>query len=122
MSDFDQKKLMELAQQLLGGDANLSDMMGKAQQMMSKTSEIKEKLAEQTYEATVGGGIVTAKVRGDLSVERVSLDPRCVDPRDVEMLEDLISVAVNEAMSKAKKAYEEELSSMTGGMNLPFQP
>ena len=100
---------------------NLQQIMQMGQQLQAKMAELQERLERQTVSASSGGGMVTATVDGKGNIKEVKIDPTCVDPRDVEMLEDLVLAAVSEAQAKAQTAYEEEMRKATGGlpMNLP---
>lgn len=86
--------------------------------MQEKMAEIQKGLASKTVEASAGGGMVTATVSGDLKLVSIKIDPSVVDPADVEMLEDLISAAVNEAFKRAQQMVSEEMSSVTSGLGL----
>ena len=88
----------------------------KMQEDMARTQA---DLEQRTYEATVGGGAVTAKVSGTHEVLSINIKPEVVDPDDVEMLSDLVMAAVNEAIRQAIATSEEEMSKITGGLNLP---
>lgn len=99
---------------------NLNKLMKQAQKMQAQMAKIQEELGEKTVEATVGGGMVKVVVNGHKQLQSIEIDPAAVDPDDVEMLQDLILAAVNEAMDKADKMAQEELSKVTGGMNLPM--
>ena len=99
-----------------GGGANMQQLMKQAQKMQQQMEEMQEKLEAAEYEASSGGGKVTVKVSGKHALNSVSIDPEVVDPDDVEMLEDLIMAAVNEAMRKADQAAEEATSRMAPGM------
>jgi hypothetical protein len=103
---------------------NLQQLMQLGQQLQAKMSKLQETLEGQKIKATSGGGMVTVTVDGKGSVQEVKIDPTCVDPADVEMLEDLVLAAVSEAQSKARTLYEEEMRKATGGlpMNLPGIP
>jgi DNA-binding YbaB/EbfC family protein len=103
---------------------DLQQLMRLSQQLQSKMNELQESLESTTLSASSGGGMVTVTVDGKGQVKQVQIDPTCVDPRDVEMLEDLVLAAMNEAQSKARGAYEQEMRKATGGlpMNLPGLP
>ena len=105
-------------------DNNLQQIMQMGQQLQAKMAQLQEKLETQQITASSGGGMVTVTVDGKGSVKEVKIDPTCVDPRDVEMLEDLVLASVSEAQSKARTAYEEEMRKATGGlpMNIPGLP
>ena len=98
---------------------NLQQLMQMGQQLQARITKLQEVLDGQKISASAGGGMVTATVDGKGSVRKVTIDPACVDPRDVEMLEDLIIAAVSQAQSKAREVYEEEMRKATGG--LPVQ-
>ena len=100
---------------------NLQQIMQLGQQLQAKMSKLQETLDTQKISASSGGGMVTVTVDGKGGVRAVKIDPTCVDPADVEMLEDLVLAAVTEAQSKARANYEEEMKKATGGlpMNLP---
>jgi len=97
-------------------------MMQQAQQMTGKLQEVQEGLGRLTVTGTAGGGLVTVEADGRGTVKRVSIDPKVVNPADVEMLEDLVAVAVQEAQKKAKDAAEEEMKKLTGGLGLGGLP
>ena len=88
-------------------------------QMQNRLVKIQEELATKTVEATAGGGVVKAVVTGQQKLVSVEIDASAVDPEDVEMLQDLIVVAVNDALTKAQELASKELSSLTGGMKIP---
>ncbi len=87
-------------------------------------TELQESLQTKSISASSGGGMVTVTVDGKGQAKRVQIDPTCVDPRDVEMLEDLVLAAISEAQAKAQSAYEAEMRKATGGlpMNIPGLP
>jgi DNA-binding YbaB/EbfC family protein len=95
---------------------NIKKMLKQAQEMQAK---LQQEVEEMTVEATAGGGMVTVTMRGNKEVLGVSIDPEAVDPDDLEMLQDLIMAAVNEAGRKVDEALQEKMGSMTGGMGLP---
>ena len=99
-----------------GGMANLMKMAQKAQQQMAKAQE---DLAGKQVEATAGGGMVTAVVNGKQELLAIKLEADVVDPRDIEMLQDLIVAAVNEALRKAQEMMTAEMQKITGGINIP---
>lgn len=94
-------------------------MMKQAKQMMAKMEQMREEVSQRTVEATVGGGMVTAVARGDNTVTSIKIDPEAVDPEDVEMLQDMIIAAVNEALKKAQEMMAGEMGKLTGGLNIP---
>ncbi|MBQ6331940.1 MAG: YbaB/EbfC family nucleoid-associated protein [Clostridia bacterium] len=104
----------------MGGGMNMQQMMMKAQKMQQEIQKKQQELYEREFTATAGGGMVTVTVKGDKTVQSIKLDPACVDPDDVEMLEDLIVAGVNAAIKEASDTVEREMSRITGGMNLGF--
>ncbi len=94
-------------------------MMRQAQQMQAQMAKIQEELAEARSEASAGGGAVKVVVIGGSKVESIIIDPEVVDPEDVEMLQDLVLAAVNEAMDSAQAEASEKMSALTGGLNIP---
>lgn len=101
------------------GMANMQGMMKKVQKMQQDMLKMQEELKSRTVEATAGGGAVTVVVTGRKTVEKVTIAPGAVDPEDVEMLEDLVTTAINEAMRKVDEMTEKEMGKITGGMKLP---
>ena len=95
------------------------NLLKQAQKMQKRMIEIQEELAMREVEATVGGGVVTAVMNGQQELVSISISPEVVDPDDVEMLEDLVVAAVNEARRKAQELMQEEMGKLTGGMNIP---
>jgi len=93
--------------------------MKQAQKMQKRMLEIQEDLANRTVETTVGGGMVTAVANGQQELVSITISPDVVDPNDVEMLEDLILAAVNEARNKAQELMGDEMSKLTGGIKIP---
>jgi DNA-binding YbaB/EbfC family protein len=97
----------------------LGNIMKQAQQMQAKMARMQEELATREVEATAGGGMVTARVNGKQQLLELKIEKAVVDPEDVEMLEDLVIAAVNEGMKKSQEMVQEEMSKITGGMNIP---
>lgn len=104
----------------MGGGMNIQQMMMKAQKMQQEIQKKQQELNETEFSATAGGGMVTVTVLGDRTVRSIKLDPACVDPDDVEMLEDLIVAGVNAALKEASDTVEREMGRITGGMGLGF--
>ena len=104
----------------MGGGMNMQQMMMKAQKMQQEIEKKQQELNETEFSATAGGGMVTVTVKGDRTVQSVKIDPACVDPDDVEMLEDLIVAGVNAAIKEASDTVEREMGRITGGMNFGF--
>ena len=100
------------------GGMNMQSMMKQAQAMQQKMQKIQEELAEKEVTATAGGGAVTVTANGKKEISKVEIKPEAVDPDDVEMLEDLIVAAVNEAMRMADEMAQEDMAQVTGGLNL----
>jgi DNA-binding YbaB/EbfC family protein len=101
--------------------ADMFKLMQQAQQMQARMQEMQESLQNRTVTGTAGGGMVSVDVDGAGAVRRVKIDPTVVNAADVEMLEDLVLVAVTEAQRKAKEFASEEMGKLTGGLNLPFK-
>ena len=102
------------------GGGNMNNMIRQAQKMQQDMMKAQEELESKTYEAQAGGGVVSASVSGKKELLSVTIDPEAVDPDDVEMLQDLIVAAVNEALRKATEDAASQMSKLTGGLNLPF--
>ena len=98
---------------------NMNNLMKQAQQMQKRMLDIQEELATRTVEATVGGGMVTAVANGQQELISLTISPEVVDPDDIEMLEDLIVAAVNEARHQAQELMTQEMSKLTGGVKIP---
>ena len=103
---------------------DFQQLMQLGQKLQSKMTQIQESLESTSVSATSGGGMVSVTVDGKGQVKQVQIDPGCVDPQDVEMLEDLVLAAITEAQSKAQSVYEQEMRQATGGlpMNIPGLP
>ena len=102
------------------GGANMQNMIRQAQKMQQDMLKAQEELESKTYEAASGGGVVSAVVSGKKEIVSITIDPEAVDPDDVEMLQDLIVAAVNEALRKAGDDANSQMSKLTGGINMPF--
>ena len=101
------------------GGMNQMQMMKQAQKMQENLMKMQEELQAKEYEATAGGGVITAVCGGNRELKSITIDPEAVDPEDVEMLEDMLLAAINEAMRKIDEDSEKELSAVTGGLNIP---
>ena len=101
--------------------ADLLKILQQAQQVQGRLQELQEQLQQKTVTGIAGGGMVTVEADGRGNVRRVRIDPSVVNPNDVEMLEDLVSVAVSDAQQKAATLAKEEMSKATGGLDLPFK-
>ena len=99
---------------------NMNNMLKQAQRMQRQMEEKQKELDEKEFSATSGGGAVEITVTGKKMLSSVKIDPDAVDPEDVEMLQDLIMAAANEALGKAEEASNELMGSISGGLNLPF--
>jgi DNA-binding YbaB/EbfC family protein len=97
----------------------LGKMMKQAQQLQSKMFKLQEELAEKTVETSSGGGMVKVVANGKQQLVSIQIEQEVVDPDDVEMLQDLVLAAVNDALNKAQEMASEEMSKLTGGMNIP---
>lgn len=100
------------------GGMNQAAMMKQAQKMQQEMLRMQEEIENKTYSATAGGGVVTAAVNGKHEVVNLQIDPEAVDPDDVEMLQDMVIAAVNEAMRAADADAASNMSRLTGGLNL----
>ena len=103
-----------------GAGMNQASMMKRAQQMQQEMLKMQQELETKEFSATAGGGVVEAVVSGKQELIRLNIDPEAVDPDDVEMLQDMVIAAVNEALRTAAKAQTDNMSKLTGGLNLPF--
>ena len=101
------------------GGGNMNNMLKQAQRMQQQMEKMQEELEEKTVEGTAGGGVVTAVVTGKKEVKSIKISPDVVDPDDIEMLEDLILIAINDAISKAEEMMSSEMGKITGGINIP---
>ncbi len=97
----------------------MQDMLRQAQQMQERLARVQEELAGKTVEASAGGGMVTVVVNGRQEVVSVRIEKEVVSPDDVELLQDLVAGAVNEAISRSRKMMADEMAKITGGLNLP---
>lgn len=98
---------------------NLGNLMKQAQQMQSKMAEMQAKLAELEVTGASGGGMLKVTLNGKFELKGITIDPSLVTPDDVEVLEDLIVAAFNDAKGKAEAAMQDEMGKVTGGLNLP---
>ena len=102
------------------GGGNMQQLMRQAQKMQKYMTRIQHEIRERELTASDGGGVVSATVLGTKELKAITIDPSCVDPDDVEMLQDLIISAVNEAMRSAEETMNSEMNKVTGGMKLGF--
>lgn len=99
-----------------------NDMLKQVQKMQEDMEKLQADLDEREYTATSGGGVVSVTVNGKHQITKLTISPDAIDPEDTEMLEDLVTVAVNEAIATAAKTSEEEMGALTGGLNIPGMP
>ena len=100
------------------GGKNQMQMMKQAQKMQQDLLKMQQEMETKEYEATAGGGVVTAVANGKRELLRITIDPEAVDPDDVEMLQDMVVAAANEALRKAEADSASSMSKLTGGLNL----
>ncbi len=98
---------------------NFNQMMKQVKKMQAQMEKAQEELAQRTFEGTAGGGVVTVIVNGKKEVLQVLIRPEAVDPDDVEMLQDLITAAANDALKKVDEVIASDLGKITGGLNIP---
>ena len=108
----------DLVGHVMNRQPDMRQIMKQAQQMQEQLAAAQEELASQIFEGTAGGGIVTAKVSGSQQVSEITIDPSVVDPADVEMLQDLVVAAVNQAMKAAGDAAGDQFGGLAGGLDL----
>ena len=101
--------------------ADLMKILQQAQQMQGRLQQIQDELQQKSVSGAAGGGMVTVEADGKGQIRRIKIDPSVVDPKDVEMLEDLVLVAVSEAQKKAAELAQQEMGKLTGGLDLPFK-
>ena len=101
--------------------ADFSKIFEQAQQMQARMQQMQTELEKQTVTAAAGGGMVQVEADGKGTITQVKIDPASPTPKDLEMLEDLVLVAVNEAQKKAAELAKGEMGKLTGGLNLPFK-
>ncbi|RXZ54113.1 YbaB/EbfC family nucleoid-associated protein [Senegalimassilia faecalis] len=102
-----------------GGMGNMNAMMKQAQKMQMELARAQEEIQDMTFEASAGGGMVKAVAKGDNTLVSLTIDPEAVDPEDVEMLQDMIAAAVNEALRGVADLSSQRINAATGGMNIP---
>jgi hypothetical protein len=101
---------------------NIGQIAKMAQQMQAQMAQAQEELGNTTLEATAGGGAVRVTITGAQEVRSIEIDPSAVDPDEVEMLQDLVLAAVNDAVSRSKELERERMASVAGGMGIPGMP
>ena len=97
----------------------MGNMMKQAQRLQSQVLQLQEEMAEKKVEAAAGGGMVKVVANGKQQILSISIEKEVVDPEDVEMLQDLIRAAVNEALTKSQEMFASEMRKLTGGINIP---
>lgn len=97
----------------------MGNMFKQAQKLQSKIFKLQEEMGDKTVESSVGGGMVKAVANGKQEVVSIKIEQEVVDPEDIQMLEDLVLAAVNDALKKAQEMVAEEMSKVTGGFNIP---
>ena len=97
----------------------MANMMKQAQKLQSKMLQMQEELAQKTVEASAGGGMVKVVVNGKQQIVSVQIEKEVVDPEDVEMLQDLVQAAVNDALARSQEMANAEMSKLTGGLSIP---
>jgi DNA-binding YbaB/EbfC family protein len=98
---------------------NMNAMMKQAQKLQKKMLKTQQEMALKTVEASAGGGMVKVVANGSQKIESIALEKEVVDPEDIEMLQDLIIAAVNDALNKSQEMVSSEMSKLTGGLNIP---
>jgi len=98
---------------------NMGSMMKQAQKLQKKMLAMQEELKEKTVEAAAGGGMVKVVANGSQKIESIAIEKEVVDPEDIEMLQDLILAAVNDALNKSQEMVSSQMNKLTGGMNIP---
>ena len=104
------------------GVPNMGKLMKQAQQLQTKMAKMQEELSEKTVEASAGGGMVVAIANGRQEIVSIHIEQEVIDPDDAEMLQDLIMAAINDALNRAKEMMNEEMGTLTKGMNIPGLP
>lgn len=101
---------------------NIGQIAKMAQQMQTQMAQVQQELAETTLEATAGGGAVRVVITGAQEVRHVEIDPSAVDPNEVDMLQDLVMTAINEAIARSKELERERMGAIAGGLGIPGMP
>ena len=105
-----------------GGPQNMNAMIRQAQKMQEDMATLQEELDNREYDVSAGGGVVRVKITGKLEIKSIDIEPEIVDPDDIETLSDILVAAVNEAIKKVNETNSEEMSKVTGALNLPGLP
>ena len=98
---------------------DMKTMMKQAQRMQAELAKAQDEIKDMAFEATAGGGMVKVVATGDMAVQSITIDPEAVDPEDVEMLQDMVAAAVNEALRGVSELSSQRLNAASGGMNIP---
>ena len=98
---------------------NLNQMMKQVQAMQAEVAKAQESLKDEVVEATAGGGMVSVKMSGDLELKELKIDPEAVDPEDVELLQDMVTAAITEALRSAQELAADKMGNVTGGLGGP---
>lgn len=101
---------------------NMQEMMKQARKMQEQLAQAQESMKDVTIDASAGGGMVKATVNGDFELVSIRIDPDALDPEDVDLLQDMIAAAVNEAIRGVSEVASKQMSSITGGLNIPGMP
>lgn len=101
---------------------NMQQMMKQARKMQEQLAAAQENIAQSTVDASAGGGMVKVTVNGEMQITSLTIDPEALDPEDVEMLEDMITAAVNEALRGVGELANRQMGAITGGLNIPGMP
>lgn len=101
--------------------ADFMKILAQAQEMQGRFKQVQDELQQMTVTGSAGGGMVVADVTGTGQLKKIKLDPSVVNPADIEMLEDLVTVAVSDAQTRAQAAAQEQMGKVTGGLSLPFK-
>ncbi len=101
------------------GGGNMAGMMKKVQKLQQQMAKMQEDLKQKTVEVSSGGGVIKVVMNGEKQVVSLTIDPSAVDPQDVEMLQDLISAAINESVKKVDDMMASEMGKLTSGLNIP---
>ncbi|HPB17201.1 MAG: YbaB/EbfC family nucleoid-associated protein [Clostridia bacterium] len=109
-----------MARGMMGGNMNYNNMLKQAQKMQADMAKAQEELEQSSFESKAGGGAVVVAMKGDYTMESITIDPMILEDSDVEMLQDMILTAVNESIEKITAKKEETLGKATGGMRMPF--
>jgi DNA-binding YbaB/EbfC family protein len=97
----------------------MGNMMKQAQKLQSKMMKLQDELAERTVETTSGGGMIKVVANGRQQIVSIAIEREVVDPEDVEMLQDLLQAAINDALNKSQEMVSKEMGKLTGGLNMP---